>query len=100
MGHEPGKLHDLLRPLRGSQLPEIPAQSSALHPPVRAPISDSAGLVHAEIVPRASTRLGWNPVPTYTARVEAASEDEALQKVREALDPDTGNFSNWEVQPA
>lgn len=39
-------------------------------------------------------------VPIYTVHVEATSEDEALQKVREALDPDTGNFSNWEVQPA
>lgn len=39
-------------------------------------------------------------VPIYTAHVEAASADEALQKVRDALDPDTGNFSNWESGPA
>lgn len=39
-------------------------------------------------------------VPIYTVHVEAASEAEALQKVREALDPDTGNFSNWETGPA
>jgi hypothetical protein len=38
--------------------------------------------------------------PIFTVRVEAASEDEALAKVREALDPDTANFSNWEVEPA
>lgn len=39
-------------------------------------------------------------VPIYTVRVEASSEDEALTKVREALDPDTANFSNWESEPA
>ena len=38
--------------------------------------------------------------PIYTVHVEAPSADEALQKVREALDPDTGNFSNWESGPA
>lgn len=38
--------------------------------------------------------------PIYTARVQAATEAEALQKVREALDPDTGNFSSWETGPA
>ena len=36
--------------------------------------------------------------PIYTVEVEASSQAEALQKVREALDPDTGNFSNWEVE--
>lgn len=35
--------------------------------------------------------------PTYIASVEASSADEALMKVRDALEPDTGNFSNWEV---
>ena len=39
-------------------------------------------------------------IPIYTAHAEAASEYEALQKVRAALDPDTGNFSNWETGPA
>ena len=34
----------------------------------------------------------------YTVQVEASSQAEALQNVREALDPDTGNFSNWEVE--
>jgi predicted lipoprotein len=38
--------------------------------------------------------------PIFTAHVEASSEDEALQKVRDALEPDTANFSNWEVEPA
>jgi hypothetical protein len=38
--------------------------------------------------------------PIYTVHVEADSADEALQKVRDALDPDTGNFSNWEAGPA
>ncbi|HEU4737968.1 MAG TPA: hypothetical protein VFS54_02670 [Solirubrobacterales bacterium] len=35
--------------------------------------------------------------PTYTVSVEAESSEQALTKVREALDPDTGNFSDWEV---
>jgi hypothetical protein len=38
--------------------------------------------------------------PIFTVQVEAASEDEALAKVREALEPDTANFSNWESGPA
>lgn len=38
--------------------------------------------------------------PIFTVRVEASSEAEALEKVREALDPDTANFSNWESEPA
>jgi hypothetical protein len=38
--------------------------------------------------------------PIFTVRVEAVSEDEALQAVRAALDPDTVNFSNWESEPA
>ena len=37
--------------------------------------------------------------PIYTVRLEAASEDEALAKARTALDPDTGNFSDWESEP-
>lgn len=35
--------------------------------------------------------------PIYTVSVEAESSEQALTKVREALDPDTGNFSDWEV---
>jgi hypothetical protein len=35
--------------------------------------------------------------PIYTVSVEAGSADDALTTVREALDPDTGNFSDWEV---
>jgi len=38
--------------------------------------------------------------PIFTVRIEAASEDEALQAVRAALEPDTANFSNWESEPA
>lgn len=38
--------------------------------------------------------------PIFTVRVEATSEDEALQTVKAALDPDTVNFSNWESEPA
>lgn len=36
--------------------------------------------------------------PVYTASVEADSADEALTKVREALEPDTANFSDWDVE--
>jgi len=39
-------------------------------------------------------------LPIFTVTVEAASEDEALQAVRAALDPDTGNFSGWGVEPS
>jgi len=38
--------------------------------------------------------------PIYTVRVEAGSEDEAVQAVKAALDPDSANFSNWESEPA
>jgi hypothetical protein len=38
--------------------------------------------------------------PIYTVRVEADSEDEAMARVRGALDPDTGNFSDWDVESA
>lgn len=36
--------------------------------------------------------------PIYTVSVEAESSEQALTKVREALDPDTGNFSDWEAE--
>jgi hypothetical protein len=38
--------------------------------------------------------------PIYTVSVEATSPEEAMLAVREALDPDTGNFSDWKVEPA
>lgn len=44
-----------------------------------------------------SVRMGR---PIYTTRIEAASSEEALEKVRNALEPDTGNFTNWESEPA
>lgn len=50
----------------------------------------------------ASLRIGpvETGVPIYTVHVDAASEEESLQRVREALTPDTGNFSDWEASPA
>jgi predicted amino acid-binding ACT domain protein len=39
-------------------------------------------------------------VAVFTARVEADSADVALAAVREALEPDTANFSDWESRPA
>jgi hypothetical protein len=49
-----------------------------------------------------SMRIGLvkTGVPIYTVHAEAASEQEAMAKVREALEPDTANFSNWETGPA
>jgi len=37
--------------------------------------------------------------PIYTVAVEAASEVEALARVRAAIEPDTSNFSGWEAGP-
>ena len=37
--------------------------------------------------------------PIYTVAVEASSEQEALAKVREAIEPDSANFSGWEAGP-
>jgi len=36
--------------------------------------------------------------PIYTVSVEADSAEEALTKVRNAIEPDTANFANWEVE--
>lgn len=36
--------------------------------------------------------------PIYTVSLEAESSEQALTTVREALEPDTANFSNWEVE--
>ncbi|HEX6781030.1 MAG TPA: hypothetical protein VF125_03260 [Solirubrobacterales bacterium] len=38
--------------------------------------------------------------PIYTVKLEASSEQEALARVREAIEPDTSNFSGWESGPA
>lgn len=38
--------------------------------------------------------------PIYTVGLEADSADEALTKVRNAIEPDTANFSGWEVGEA
>jgi hypothetical protein len=38
--------------------------------------------------------------PIYTVKLEAASEHEALAMVREAIEPDTSNFSGWQAGPA
>lgn len=37
--------------------------------------------------------------PIYTVKLEATSEQEALAKVRAAIEPDTANFSGWEAGP-
>jgi hypothetical protein len=37
--------------------------------------------------------------PIYTVKLEASSEQEALARVREAIEPDTSNFSGWEAGP-
>jgi hypothetical protein len=38
--------------------------------------------------------------PIFTVHAEAASPADALAKVRAALEPNTGNFTNWESEPA
>ena len=38
--------------------------------------------------------------PIYSVLLEADSAEKALTKVREAIEPDTANFSGWEVEPA
>ena len=38
--------------------------------------------------------------PIYTVKLEASTEQEALARVREAIEPDTSNFSGWEAGPA
>lgn len=38
--------------------------------------------------------------PIYTVTLEAPSADEALATVREAIEPDSSNFSGWEAGPA
>ncbi|HEY6730851.1 MAG TPA: hypothetical protein VI039_07495 [Solirubrobacterales bacterium] len=60
---------------------------------------DAAGIV---LDGRESSELGGIPGagrPVYRVRVEASSAEEALTLVREALDPDTGNFSEWKSGP-
>ena len=36
--------------------------------------------------------------PIYTVRIEAGSAQEAMLRVKEAIEPDVVNFSNWEVE--
>jgi hypothetical protein len=38
--------------------------------------------------------------PIYTVTLEAPSDREAIARVREAIEPDTANFSGWEALPA
>jgi hypothetical protein len=57
-----------------------------------------AGITLVDSQPSAMRGIPGRPI--YTVRLEATSEDEALAKVREALDPDTGNFADWEAGPS
>ena len=38
--------------------------------------------------------------PIYTVTLEAPAGHEAIARVREAIEPDTANFSGWEALPA
>ena len=38
--------------------------------------------------------------PIYTVTLETPTDSEALARVREAIEPDTANFSGWEAGPA
>ena len=61
---------------------------------------DRAGITIEDQEPSLQIGTIRTGAPIYTVHAEAESEQAALQKVREALDPDTGNFSNWETGPA
>jgi hypothetical protein len=58
---------------------------------------DAAGIVLEDSEPTSAAGIPGTGRPIYTVRVEAASAEEAITAVREALDPDTGNFSDWDV---
>jgi hypothetical protein len=52
------------------------------------------------VVGSPETGLAPTGRPIYTVSVEATSAEEALQKVRNAIEPDTANFTGWESEPA
>jgi hypothetical protein len=52
------------------------------------------------IVGTPETGLAATGRPIYTVSVEATSAEEALTKVRHAIEPDTANFSDWKAKPA
>lgn len=58
----------------------------------------AAGVALEESEPSSIGGIPGAGRPIYSVRVEAESQERALAAVREALDPDTGNFSNWEVE--
>jgi hypothetical protein len=60
----------------------------------------AAGITLESSEPTAMAGIPGAGRPIYTVSVEAGSPEQALTKVREALDPDTANFSDWEVEPA
>jgi len=59
---------------------------------------DAAGIVLEGSEPTSAAGIPGTGRPIYSVNVEAVSADEALTAVREALDPDTGNFSDWDVK--
>lgn len=58
----------------------------------------AAGIALEDSKPPAAGGIPGAGRPIYIVSVEANSPEEALATVREALDPDTGNFSNWKVE--
>jgi hypothetical protein len=58
----------------------------------------AAGILVESTEPSSAGGVPGAGRPIYTVSVEASSAEEALTTVREALDPDTGNFSNWKVE--
>jgi hypothetical protein len=59
---------------------------------------EQAGITIKDQEPSLQIGFVKTGAPIYTTHLAAPSEDKALQKVREALDPDTANFSGWEVR--
>lgn len=60
----------------------------------------AAGVVLEKSEPSSVGGIPGAGRPIYSVSVEAESPEQGLATVREALDPDTGNFSNWEVESA
>jgi hypothetical protein len=60
----------------------------------------AAGIAIEESEP---SRVGGIPGggrPIYTVGLEAGTAEQALAEVRQAIEPDTGNFTDWEVEAA
>lgn len=58
---------------------------------------EAAGIAHQSSEPSMRIAMIKTGPPIHTVAVEAASAEQALATVREALEPDSSTFSNWEA---